>query len=167
MSATSTAGTVYTSGATESISILFPVCMLINISISGIQCFVDHCVPFFPAIVYSSYLSFVDLRLPITPLVSSMFYSIIVICQWSRNCLPFRSICVHPRFLVGFVLLDLELYLYVLQIVVCPFELFLLAIVLCPFSIYGFCLPLWYLQTHLHNNAVRFVSSLKKYIYNT
>ena len=33
-------------------------------------------------------------------------------------------------FLVGFVLLDLQLYVYVLQIVVCPFVLFHLAIVL-------------------------------------
>ena len=48
------------------------------------------------------------------------------------------------RFLVGFVLLDLWFYLYVLYIVVCPFVLFLLAIVLsvlrytdsdCPFGI--------------------------------
>ena len=27
--------------------------------------------------------------------------------QWSRNCLPFWSTCVHPRFLVGFLLLDI------------------------------------------------------------
>ena len=52
---------------------------------------------------------------------------------------------VHPRFLVGFVLLDLQFYMYVLQIVVCPVVLFLFAIVLhvllryknsdCPFGI--------------------------------
>ena len=51
-----------------------------------------------------------------------------------------------PRFLVGFVLLDLLFYVYVLWIVVCPFVLFLLAIVLsvllrytdsdCPFGIF-------------------------------
>ena len=41
--------------------------------------------------------------------------------QWSRNCLPFRSTCVHSRFLVGFVLLYLQFYMYVLQISVCPF----------------------------------------------
>ena len=35
-----------------------------------------------------------------------------------------------PWFLVGFVLRDLQFYMYVLQIVVCPFILFLLAIVL-------------------------------------
>ena len=34
-----------------------------------------------------------------------------------------------PRILVGFVLLDLQFYVYVLQIVVCPFVLFLLVIV--------------------------------------
>ena len=39
----------------------------------------------------------------------------------------------HPQFLVGFVLLDLSFYVYVLQIVVCPFILFLLAIVLPAF----------------------------------
>ena len=36
----------------------------------------------------------------------------------------------HLRFLVGFVLLDLQFYAYALQINVCPFVLFLLAIVL-------------------------------------
>ena len=35
-----------------------------------------------------------------------------------------------PWFLVGFMLLDLQFYVYVLQIVVCPFVLFLLSIVL-------------------------------------
>ena len=37
---------------------------------------------------------------------------------------------VLPHILVGFVLLNLQFYMYVLQIVVCPFVLFLLAIVL-------------------------------------
>ena len=50
------------------------------------------------------------------------------------------------EFLVVFVLLDLQFYIYVLWIVVCPFELFLLGIVLsvllrytdsdCPFGIF-------------------------------
>jgi hypothetical protein len=35
-----------------------------------------------------------------------------------------------PPVLVGFVLLNLKLYVYVLQIVACPFVLFLLAFVL-------------------------------------
>jgi Ca2+/Na+ antiporter len=35
-----------------------------------------------------------------------------------------------PRFLVGFVLLDLQFYVYVLLIVVYPFVLFLMAIML-------------------------------------
>jgi hypothetical protein len=49
-----------------------------------------------------------------------------------RHCmsLPFRSTCVHPTFLVRFVLLDLYFYMYVLLIVVCASVLFLLAIVL-------------------------------------
>ncbi len=45
-------------------------------------------------------------------------------------CPPFRNTRVRPRFLVGFVLLDLQFYVYILQIVVCPFVFFLLAIVL-------------------------------------
>ena len=51
--------------------------------------------------------------------------------QWSRNRLPFQSTRVHPRFVVGFMLLDLQFYVYVLQIAVCSFVLILLAIVLC------------------------------------
>jgi hypothetical protein len=34
--------------------------------------------------------------------------------QHEPGCLPFRSTWVHPRFLVGFLLLDLEFYMYVL-----------------------------------------------------
>ena len=41
-----------------------------------------------------------------------------------------------PPVVVGFVLLDLYLYVYVLKIVVCPFVLFLLAIVLSVFLRY-------------------------------
>ena len=69
--------------------------------------------------------------------------------MWSRNCLPFWSIWVHPLFLVGFILLHLYFYVYVFWIVVCPFVLFLLPIVLSVLlpSIYGFWLPLWYLRT--------------------
>ena len=54
---------------------------------------------------------------------------------------------VYLRFLVGFVLLDLQFYAYVLQIVVCPFSFG--HCVVCSSSIYGFWLPLWYLQTLL------------------
>ena len=78
---------------------------------------------------------------------------------WSRNCLPFRTTRVHPRFLVGFMLLDLQFYVYVLQIVVCPFLLFLFAIVLSvllrytdsdyPFGI--FKLFLWKILMNLRN----------------
>ena len=46
---------------------------------------------------------------------------------------------IHPRFLVGFVLLDLQFYVYVLQIVVCPFLLCSFGhCVVCSSSIYGF-----------------------------
>ena len=51
------------------------------------------------------------------------------------NFVNFQFMCnnissVHTRFLVGFVLLDLQFCVYVLQIVVCPFVIFPLAIVL-------------------------------------
>jgi hypothetical protein len=54
---------------------------------------------------------------------------------------------VHPRFLLGFVLLDFQVYVYVLQIVICLFSLFLLDIVLSVLlwfknSDYLFCI-LW------------------------
>ena len=55
------------------------------------------------------------------------------------------------RFLVGFVLLDLQFYVYVLQIVVCHFVIFLLAVALSvllrykdsyyPFGIFKLFLP--------------------------
>ena len=41
-----------------------------------------------------------------------------------------RCTRVQPRFSVGFVLINLQFYVYVWQIVACPFVLFLLAIVL-------------------------------------
>ena len=66
--------------------------------------------------------------------------------KWDRNCLPFRSTWVHPRFLVGFVLLDLLFYMYAF----CPFVLFLLAIVLSVLLQYTDSdYPFWYLQTLL------------------
>jgi len=66
------------------------------------------------------------------------------------NCLPFRSIRVHTRFLVGFVLLDLQFYMYVLLIVFLSFCTFSFGYcVVCSSSIYGFRLPLWYPQALL------------------
>jgi len=35
------------------------------------------------------------------------FFAINGIHWWSRNCLPFRSTWLHPKFLMEFVLLDL------------------------------------------------------------
>ena len=61
--------------------------------------------------------------------------------------------------LVGFMLLDLQFYVYVLQIVVCPFVLFLSAIVLsvlrytdsdCPFGIFKLFLPIILVVTIQH-----------------
>jgi len=48
---------------------------------------------------------------------------------------------------VGFVLLDLLFYMYVLLIVVCPFVLFLLAILLSVLRYTVSDCPFWYLQT--------------------
>ena len=42
-------------------------------------------------------------HLPLTLLCPSLVHDL---SPWSRNCSPFRSTCVHLRFLVGFVLLD-------------------------------------------------------------
>ena len=44
--------------------------------------------------------------------------------------IPFRSTWVHTRFLVGFMLRNLQFYMYVLYTIVCPFVLFRLAIML-------------------------------------
>ena len=66
-----------------------------------------------------------------------------------------------PRNLVGFVLLDLQFYVYILQIVVCPFVLFLLAIVLSvlrftdsdyPFGIFKLFLIRQICKNKLQNN---------------
>ena len=84
---------------------------------------------------------------------------------WRKNYLSFRSTIIHTRFLVGFVLLHLQFYMYVLQIVVCPFVLFLLAIVLsvllrhtdsdCPFGIFKLFLNVKYnLQQHIMNYSL-------------
>ena len=43
---------------------------------------------------------------------------------WSRNYYPSGTPEFTPGFLVGFMLLDLYFYVYVLQIVVCPFVFF-------------------------------------------
>ena len=52
-----------------------------------------------------------------------------------------------PWFSVGFLLLNLQFYVYVLQIIDCPFSFG--HCVVCSSSIYGLWLPLWYLQTLL------------------
>lgn len=53
--------------------------------------------------------------------------------MWSRSCTPFRSTRVHSRFLHGFLLLDLTLYVYFF--VYYCLSCCLLAIIVCPFSI--------------------------------
>jgi hypothetical protein len=64
--------------------------------------------------VFFSWSKDIDIQLLYATIGSSMPFLHAIICSWSRNCLPFRSTWVHPRFLAGFVLLDLELYMYVL-----------------------------------------------------
>jgi hypothetical protein len=63
------------------------------------------------------------------------------------NCLPFRSIRVHPR-LIG-VRVTRSLVLYVCFVDRCLFFCTFCFghCVVCSSSIYGFWLPLWYLQT--------------------
>ena len=63
-----------------------------------------------------------------------------------------------PRFLVGFVLLDLQFYMYVLQIGVCPFVLFLLAITLILITPFGI-LKL-FLLLYIHSDRKIFVFQL-------
>ena len=40
------------------------------------------------------------------------YYYISIMLQWSRKCLPFRSIWVHTRFCMGFMLLELQFHGY-------------------------------------------------------
>ena len=90
---------------------------------------------------------------------------------WSRNCWPFLSTWVHPRFLVGFVLLDLlfSVWCFVHHCLsLCPFSFG--RCVVCP-SIYGLWLHLWYLQTLLKTIVLnvyigRFITGLYIFIYN-
>ena len=68
---------------------------------------------------------------------------------------------------MGFLLLDLSFYVYVLQIVVCPFSFG--HCVACFSSIYGFRLSFWYLQAllvlwrHLLSWMAHLVASLVIY----
>ena len=54
-----------------------------------------------------------------------------------------------PQSLVGFVLLELLLYMYVLSMVAFPFVHFSFGHCVVCSSIYGYWLPLWYLQSLL------------------
>ena len=63
----------------------------------------------------------------------------------NSNCLPFRRTRVHPRFLVGFALLDLQCSVQCFVIL----SFFAWPFFVCP-SIYGFCLLLCYLQAFLY-----------------
>ena len=63
-----------------------------------------------------------------------------------------------PPFVVGFLLLNLYIYMYVLSIVVCTFSFG--HCVVCSSSIYGFSLPLRYLQALLVQMNQNFVGSI-------
>ena len=62
--------------------------------------------------------------------VLSPFMTFHLVCNQITRQVPLVEQFSSPRFLVGFVLIDLQFYVYILQIVVCPFVLFLLATVL-------------------------------------
>ena len=59
----------------------------------------------------------------------------------------YRSTWVHPRFLVGFVLLDLYFICMFCRSLFVLLYFFFWSLCVCSSSIYGFWLPLWYLQT--------------------
>ena len=63
-----------------------------------------------------------------------------------------------PPFVVGFLLLNLYIYMYVLSIVVCTFSFG--HCVVCSSSIYGFSLPLRDLQALLVQMTQNFVGSI-------
>jgi hypothetical protein len=68
--------------------------------------------------------------------------------MWNGNCLSFLLKWVHPLFLVGFVLLDLQVFCVVFcrsMFSFCPFSFG--NCIVWPTLIYGFWLPLWYPQT--------------------
>ena len=70
-----------------------------------------------------------------------------------------------PRFIVGFMLLDLQFYVHVLQIVVCPSVLFHLVIVLSILLRFIYLIlitSLWYLQTLLTNSTFLKFNLFKK-----
>ena len=67
----------------------------------------------------------------LTPVTSHISVSLIQFSSiYSQKKTMFAEKVTDISYVVGFVLLDLQFYVYVLQIVVCPFVLFLLAIVL-------------------------------------
>ena len=76
---------------------------------------------------------------------------------WSRNLLPFRSTCVHRRFLVGFVLV---LYVCFVDRCLSFCTLSFGHCVVCSSSIYRFWLPIWYLQTLLRFLCHTFISTV-------
>ena len=74
---------------------------------------------------------------------------------------PCGAPALTPRFLVGFVLLDLQFYVYVLQIVACPFVRFLMAIVLSvPLRFTDSDYPFGIFKLFLCEKYIRFVCYL-------
>ena len=58
---------------------------------------------------------------------------------WSSNCLSVRNARVYHWLLLGFVVLDRQFYVCILQIYVCLLCLFFFRhFLVCPYSIYGF-----------------------------
>ena len=104
--------------------------------------------------LYCYYLIHILIQKAICKLIKSQISNLVCMARFlltRRESLVEQELPTLPEHpsspgLVGFVLLDLQFYKYVLLIVVCPFVLFLLAIVLsillrctdsdCPFGIF-------------------------------
>ena len=63
-------------------------------------------------------------------LSATLFSGILCDYVFTEELFTLSEHLTSPPVLVGFVLFDLQFYVYILQIVVCPFVLFLLTIVL-------------------------------------
>ena len=79
---------------------------------------------------------------------NKLYNSHVIVAQ-SKGSIAMKN---PPRFLMGIVLYDLLLYVYVICWPLC-----------CLFTIYGFWLPLWYLQSLL--SKYNWINVQDKYIY--
>ena len=125
--------------------------ILIQLIFSGVRvtrilvlcvCFVDRCLSLVGFVLLGLQFYVYVLQIVVCLQWGSCYSIFSFICMFCRSLFIFsgvrgtRSLVLYVCFvdrclsLVGFVLLDLQFYVYVLQIVVCPVVLFLLVIVL-------------------------------------